>query len=74
MTKKDEFIQALFTKPNVIFNNFEIVGINQFDENKISILCNIDGMLNSIVYTDEYAENIYNLYLEYDRAADTNEN
>ena len=74
MTKKEAFIKGLFTKPNVIFKDFEIVGISQFDENKIFILCNIDGMLNSIFYTDEYAEEIYNLYLEYDRAADTNEN
>ena len=72
MTLKKEFIQVFFTKHNQVFNNFEIVSISHFDKNKISILCNINNELYSVCYTDKYAEEIYNLYLEYDRAADTN--
>jgi hypothetical protein len=74
MTTKEEFIQLLFTKHDQVFNNFQIVSISHFDENKISILCNINSQLHSVCYADKYAEKIYNLYLEYDRAANTNEN
>jgi hypothetical protein len=73
MTKKEEFIQLLFTKHDQVFNNFQIISISHFDENKISILCKIEGELNAVDYTNKYAEKIYNLYLEYDRAADSNE-
>jgi hypothetical protein len=73
MEIKYEFIEMLFIKPNVKFNNFEVINVIQFDENRIFIVCKIDGELNSIDYTNKYAEEIYNLYLEYDRAANSNE-
>ncbi len=73
MTTKEEFIQLLFTKHDQVFNNFQIISISHFDENKISILCKIEGKLNAVDYTKKYAEKIYNLYLEYERAAYPNE-